>query len=167
MIMTETRLRQATAADFPMIRQITALPGNDAYIGDDDEAGLQAYLDSSDSRLLIWEESDRAIGFAIFCELTNPANRTELRRLGLLEIGGGRGLRFLQDLLAYGFETLNRNRIWLDVVTHNTRAQKIYEALGFTKEGHFRAHWKPPAGAVADVYYYGMLKAEWIAQRQG
>jgi hypothetical protein len=69
-------------------------------------------------------------GFALFCELDNPANKTELRRLALDCPGQGPGQRLLGDLIVHGCRALGRDRSWLDVVPDTPRALRSYEKPG-------------------------------------
>ncbi|MCP4761172.1 MAG: GNAT family N-acetyltransferase [archaeon] len=51
----------------------------------------------------------------------------------------GYGTESLDLLVDYGFNTLNLNRIELDVYDHNLRAQKSYKKVGFIEEGRRRS----------------------------
>jgi RimJ/RimL family protein N-acetyltransferase len=156
-------LRAATADDFGFIRQLTTDPANTPFIGDDDLETLASHLQSSRKRLLIW--GDRA-GFALFNDIGAPSNCLELFRLALAQTGTQGSQPFLTALLDYGFETLQAQRIWLDVSGENIRAQRAYARAGFVKEGHLRAHWYRPAlGRNVDMLLFGMLRAEWGALR--
>lgn len=157
-------LRPATAADFPLVRELAQRPDYAPFITDEDEAGLGAYLAAPDCQFLIWEPDRQPAGFAIFCEIGNPSGRVELMRLALVEAGRGLGGRFLRVLLDHAFGTLGAARVWLDCSAENLRGQKVYERAGFALEGRFRAHHRVPVtGRVVDILYYGMLRSEWEA----
>lgn len=63
-------------------------------------------------------------------------------------------------ILAYGFEELGLNRIYLFTEVDNIAAQKLFERVGFKREGILKqdvySH-----GAFADRIAYGYLKEEW------
>ena len=63
-------------------------------------------------------------------------------------------------ILAYGFEELGLNRIYLFTEVDNIAAQKLFERVGFKREGILKqdvySH-----GAFADRIAYGHLKEEW------
>lgn len=63
-------------------------------------------------------------------------------------------------ILAYGFEELGLNRIYLFTEADNIAAQKLFERVGFKREGILKqdvySH-----GAFADRIAYGFLKEEW------
>ncbi len=157
--------RPATPADIPAIRAIAQLPQHSVLITDEDGAALRTYMNDPNSRLLMVEiGADQAAGFALFCELDSRAKATELRRLALREVGRGQGRAFVQMLTDYAFETLGANRVWLDTASDNYRAQKVYEAVGYTREGCLRAHgWIAPLQQPCDELIYGILRAEWQA----
>lgn len=156
-------LRPATPADFAAIRAIAQLPEHSLLITDEDEAALAGYLADPHSRLFMVETaSDAKAGFALFCELDNRAGAIELRRLALREVGRGQGRAFVQMLTDYAFETLGARRVWLDTAHDNYRAQKVYEGVGYTREGRLRAQgWIAPLQQPCDELIYGILRAEW------
>ena len=63
-------------------------------------------------------------------------------------------------ILAYGFEELGLNRIYLFTEVDNIAAQKLFERVGFKREGILKqdvySH-----GAFADRIAYGILKEDW------
>lgn len=157
-------LRPATRADFGFIRALAARPDYAPFITDEDDAALAAYLADPAARLLIWQPEGHPAGFALFCEIGNPAGRVELRRLALAEAGKGAGLSFLTGLIAYGFGPLGAERLWLDASSENLRAQRVYERAGFRLEGRLRNHWyRPTVDRVVDLLLYGILRSEWQA----
>lgn len=160
-------LRPATPADFPAIRAIAGAPQHRLFITDEDETALAAYLTDPHARLFMLDIGmDTAAGFALFCELDSRAGAVELRRLALRDTDQGRGRAFVQLLTDYAFESLGAARVWLDTATDNLRAQKVYESVGYLREGCLRQH-----GYIAaldkpiDELIYGILRAEWAAHK--
>ena len=79
--------------------------------------------------------------------------------------GKGFGIEAMELLLRYGFNTLNLNRIELEVYDFNIRAIKSYEKLDFIEEGRKRqAVWIN--GRYHDQIIMAILKEEW-KDRQG
>lgn len=74
--------------------------------------------------------------------------------------GKGIAKDLINEVLKYGFDILNLNRIDLNVYTYNAGAIKCYEELGFIKEGIKRSSTK-----YGDEYWdcciYSILKEEW------
>jgi RimJ/RimL family protein N-acetyltransferase len=76
----------------------------------------------------------------------------------------GYGTEVMTLLLKHGFETLNLNRIWLDVYADNPRAIRSYEKVGFVLEGKKRqAMYKQ--GQYVDLHLMSVLREEWIARQ--
>jgi len=73
--------------------------------------------------------------------------------------GRGLGRACSRFMLTYGFEELNLNRVYLEVLDSNERAQHLYRTLGFSEEGRLRqAQYK--AGRYHDVVLMGLLRQE-------
>ena len=72
----------------------------------------------------------------------------------------GYGSEAMGLLLKHGFNTLNLNRIALDVYESNPRAIRSYEKAGFVHEGRKRqAMYKD--GSYIDILIMSVLKSEW------
>lgn len=67
-------------------------------------------------------------------------------------------------LLDYLFGTLGLYRVYGTVHARNLPALFNYKALGFTCEGILRGHATTPDGDHADVYFFGMLRDEWLGE---
>jgi RimJ/RimL family protein N-acetyltransferase len=155
-------LRTATRGDFAFIHALASRPDYAVYITDEDDAALAGYLDDPCSRLVIWEPEGRPAGYALFCEIGDPAGRIELRRLALAEAGQGQGRRFLRELVEFAFGPLQATKLWLDASSENARALAAYDRAGFKLEGRLRRHWyRPSVGRTVDLMLYGMLREEW------
>ena len=72
----------------------------------------------------------------------------------------GYGTEVMRLLVKHGFETLNLNRICLQVYATNLRAIRSYEKVGFVHEGRRRqAMYKN--GQYIDILLMSILRAEW------
>ena len=65
-----------------------------------------------------------------------------------------------RQIINYGFYELNLNRIYLYTEVKNVIAQKLFERVGFIKEGCLRADLLMH-GNFIDRYVYGILKEDW------
>ncbi|UZQ50692.1 GNAT family N-acetyltransferase [Clostridium kluyveri] len=74
--------------------------------------------------------------------------------------GHGIGQESLYLTMEFGFQELNFHRIQLTVLSYNTPAIKLYEKLGFKKEGTYR-EFIHRDGIRYDMYLYGILRSEW------
>ncbi len=72
----------------------------------------------------------------------------------------GIGTEAMELFINFGFNELNLNRIELDVMSYNKKAIRVYEKLGFKKEGCKRKKFYRD-GKYHDIYIYGLLKEEW------
>ncbi|MDO7975846.1 GNAT family N-acetyltransferase [Oceanotoga teriensis] len=63
-------------------------------------------------------------------------------------------LKATDKILFYGFNTLNLEKIYLNVLSNNVRAINFYKKYGFKKEGIFKNH----------IYHFGKyVDMEWYA----
>lgn len=77
----------------------------------------------------------------------------------------GYGTETLCLLLKHGFNTLNFNRLWLQVYAKNKRGIRAYEKAGFQYEGKYRqAHYQQ--GQYFDIHLMSVLRDEWIEQKK-
>lgn len=67
-------------------------------------------------------------------------------------------------LLDYLFDTLELYRVYGTVHARNLPALFNYKALGFTCEGILRGHAITSDDEHADVYFFGMLRDEWLGR---
>ena len=74
--------------------------------------------------------------------------------------GKGYGTEATRLMVRHGFETLNLNRISLNVYDYNERGIRAYEKAGFKKEGVLRKALYAE-GAYHDVIVMGILREEW------
>ena len=74
--------------------------------------------------------------------------------------GQGLGTKVMRLLIQVGFDTLNLNRIMLDVYETNPRAIRSYEKAGFKHEGRKRQGYYLN-GKYIDVLQMSILRSEW------
>lgn len=74
--------------------------------------------------------------------------------------GKGYGTDAMQTLVAWGFYTLNLNRVQLHVFSDNDRAIRSYQKVGFVIEGRLRqANYYN--GLYRDMLLMGVLREDW------
>jgi RimJ/RimL family protein N-acetyltransferase len=73
-----------------------------------------------------------------------PDRAIEFKRIAIssAEHGHGFGREAVRLLTRVSFEEWKAHRLWLDVMEHNTRAQRLYFSEGFVKEGMLRGSLK-------------------------
>ncbi|MFX1278220.1 MAG: GNAT family N-acetyltransferase [Promethearchaeota archaeon] len=75
--------------------------------------------------------------------------------------GKGYGTEAMVQLVKYGFEEVNLNRIYLRVFDFNERAINSYIKVGFIKEGRLRqAQFKN--GKYHDIFLMSILYEDWL-----
>lgn len=72
----------------------------------------------------------------------------------------GYGTEVMHLLLKHGFQTMNLNRIALEVFENNPRAVRAYEKAGFVLEGRQRQG-EYQDGRYVDVLWMSVLRSEW------
>ena len=109
------------------------------------------------------DETDEYLG-TISLEDIDPENRHALFAISLrtCAIGSGAAAAAAKELLKIAFEELGLERVFLNVLSDNTRARRFYEKIGFRHEGCFRRHLKL-RGEWRDWDWYAILKDEYHA----
>jgi len=70
----------------------------------------------------------------------------------------------MELIIEYGFNQLNLNMIYLEVIEFNERAAALYKRVGFVEEGRLRQRVYRD-GSYHDELSMSMLKTEWLARR--
>lgn len=78
--------------------------------------------------------------------------------------GQGYGREAMRLALDYAFLELNLHRVCLTVFSYNEAAVRLYESLGFSREGLYREHLKRD-GRRYDMFLYGLLAREWLPSK--
>jgi RimJ/RimL family protein N-acetyltransferase len=72
---------------------------------------------------------------------------------------------FIELVLQYAFDTANLNRVWLHVFEDNPGAIRVYEKLGFAREGLLRED-TFRRGRYGNTVVMGILRADWTLRRR-
>lgn len=111
------------------------------------------------------KDENRFIGIIVITAIDVYAHHGEIGiNLGEPEYQGkGYGGEVMLLMMRFGFEQLNLNRIWLSVFSHNQRAIRLYEKLGFVHEVREREMLYRD-GRYYDNLQMGILREEWEAR---
>ena len=71
------------------------------------------------------------VAFAILRDLNDPHGNRYLKRIAVARPDQGVGGAFLERVVDWTFDRAGAHRFWLDCFSHNARAQRVYEKLGF------------------------------------
>jgi RimJ/RimL family protein N-acetyltransferase len=109
----------------------------------------------------------RPIGEALLFELDRLNGSAELGIfIGDKDAWGkGYGTDAVRALVAFGFEALRLERVWLEVWTENERARRAYEKAGFIHEGTLR-HDRYEGGRFTDGHVMSIVRDEWLAHER-
>lgn len=77
--------------------------------------------------------------------------------------GKGYGSDMIRALLRYAFEERGMERVALDTIGYNAGAIRLYERMGFAREGVLREH-AYAKGRYWDVHFFSMLRREYDAR---
>jgi RimJ/RimL family protein N-acetyltransferase len=111
------------------------------------------------------DETSRALGYL---QYEGGALRDRRAQIGIL-IGErdawdqGYGTEAVVVLLNWLFSHRGFHRVWLTVQANNPRAARVYEKIGFVREGTLREH-NFYDGRWQDEHVYGILAAEFDAR---
>lgn len=104
---------------------------------------------------------DQFIGTTWFKEINRLDANAELAiYMDRDHIGSGWGTDAQRALLAFGFDTLGLERIWLTVSADNLGALRSYEKVGFQREGVMRRSFRAK-GQLTDSVLMSILRDEW------
>jgi RimJ/RimL family protein N-acetyltransferase len=146
-------------------------------IAQDPSLWVDAYLEEA----LREQEKNISIPFVIIDKRTNKtAGSTRYHALfpdhKRLEIGWtwigksfqqtglNRAMKF--EMLRYGFETLDLNRIELKTDMINMVSRHAMQKMGATQEGIFRSHMVTEEGRLRDTVYFSIIREEWPLLRE-
>jgi RimJ/RimL family protein N-acetyltransferase len=96
----------------------------------------------------------------------DPAGRSCVFRtlIGPRGRGKGIGTEATRLIVGHGFEQLGLHRIALELYSHNHRARRVYEKVGFVEEG-IRREVELREGVWVDETLMAILDHEWAAHR--
>jgi RimJ/RimL family protein N-acetyltransferase len=79
-----------------------------------------------------------AVGHVILVGLQSADLNLEFKRIVIAAKGEGLGRDTVRAIKKFTFETLRFHRLWLEVITTNSRAKALYASEGFVEEGLHR-----------------------------
>jgi RimJ/RimL family protein N-acetyltransferase len=147
-------------------REIAAMLGGfgNGYSRADLEAWVQHHGTARDEAFfVIADGDDRAVGHVALYKIDHRIGSAEFAILiGERKLWGtGLGRACSRQIIQYGFDELNLQRIYLEVLESNPRAQRLYESMGFVVEGKLRRH-QFKNGRHVDVVVMGLLREDFV-----
>lgn len=133
------QLWRTRKADIPFVLEAERACENAEYVGQWSLEQHERALDDADILHMIIRDADgRNAGYVIMRGMNNPNDSVELMRIVVTQKRLGYGSRALALIREWCFERKGAHRLWLDVRAHNARAQHVYAAQGFVREGLLR-----------------------------
>ena len=157
-------LRPAVAADVAAVMAIERRPGFERFVGRSSEDEHRGLMASGNHFYLLGESGEGAIaGFAILRDVEDAHGNVYLKRIAVARPGEGVGGAFLRLVVAWVFAQPSPHRFWLDCFADNFRAQRVYEKLGFSRDGVLRQAYCAPDGGRLDLTMMALTRPEWAA----
>jgi ribosomal protein S18 acetylase RimI-like enzyme len=153
-------MRPASSGDLPAIMAIERLPGFELHVGRSEETEHRAMMASPAYAYRLGIQTD-VEAFAILSGLGDPHRNLYLKRVAVSRPGEGLGTAFLGLVLDEAFGRLGAERVSLDCFAGNARAQRVYQKLGFTRDGVLRKAYRLADGTRRDLVLMALLKSEW------
>lgn len=134
------RFRPTTEADLDYVLAAENGVENSGYIFQwPRETHVSSFANPDFAHLVIEDlQSAKPVGYLILSGLQSSHHSAEFMRFVITEKGQGYGKAAMELVKKLAFEKLKVNRLWLDVVDHNTRAYNLYKSAGFVTEGTLR-----------------------------
>ena len=156
------RLRRALMTDLNYIMTLQYTPENLKFIVPFDEKYHREIITSDGSEKLdvIVEEIETgtAAGYFMLRKMDSPF--VEFTHVIIGRKGLGYGREALKLLLKWAFEVKDFHRVWIDCKDYNKIALRLYESLGFVREGFLREILLTD-GVYENLIVFGMLDKEY------
>jgi len=159
-------LRAAFAGDLEAIMAIERAPGFERWVGRSSAPEHRAMMVDADTAYLIGEASGEIVAFAILRGFNDPHGNRYLKRVAVARPDQGVGFAFLVRVVDWIFERAGAHRLWLDCFSYNARAQRVYEKLGFSRDGVLREAYLAADGSRRDLTMMALTRPQWAARRR-
>ena len=154
-------LRAASVEDLDAIMAIERGPGFERWVGRSSAAEHRATMADANAACLVGEADGAVVAFAILRDLNDPHGNRYLKRVAVARPDQGVGGAFLEQVIDWAFNRAGAHRFWLDCFSHNARAQRVYEKLGFTRDGVLREAYLDAGGVRRDLTMMALTRPQW------
>lgn len=162
-------LRAVTAEDLPMLLAWRNHPDvrrfmyNQHEIHHEEHQNWFAKVSQDPSRAaLFYIEGNTPLGF---CQFTTYQKRADWGFYLAPDAPKGTGKRLGKAALDFAFLERQWQKVSGEALGYNKPSIKFHNKLGFTEEGRLREHAEVD-GQFYDVICFGLLRSEWLAQRE-
>jgi RimJ/RimL family protein N-acetyltransferase len=158
-------LRAATAGDLQAIMAIERAPEFERWVGRSSGPEHRAMMGDASYAYLVGEAEGEIVAFAILRDLNDPHGNCYLKRVAVSRPDNGIGRAFLERVVDWTFNHVGAHRFWLDCFSHNVRAQRVYEKLGFSRDGVLREAYVGADGVRRDLTMMALTRPQWVERR--
>ncbi len=146
----------------PNVNTYMNIDGNNMKIEDCISFVKNSLNDKKNIHFAITDNNDNWVGTISLKNIDEKNKSAEYAIITSSKIHGkGYAYEATKQLLNYAFDELGLNRIYLDVLVDNVRANKFYKKCGFKLEGTFREAIMIK-GNIYDLNWYSILKKEYM-----
>ena len=154
-------VRVASASDLAVIMAIERAPGFERWVGRSSAEEHRAMMDDANTAYLVGKAAGETVAFAILRNLDDPHGNRYLKRVAVARPDQGVGGAFLEQVVDWAFDCVAAHRLWLDCFSYNARAQRVYEKLGFTRDGVLREAYLGADGVRRDLTMMALTRPQW------
>jgi RimJ/RimL family protein N-acetyltransferase len=151
---------RAGAEDIPFIMAAERTPAYRGLVGSWEREQHEQALADSRYAYFLGRRAGAAVGFVIVRDWAAADHVTYIKRIIVSEVGKGTGRELLAKVVDIIFDQTDAWRVWLETLAHNTRAQHVYQELGFQTEGVSRGA-AFLDGQHLDEVMMAVLRPEW------
>jgi diamine N-acetyltransferase len=165
-------LRELSKADIPVLnawrndKEIIASLGSPfRYVnGDVDLQWYESYMKNRQTQVrcaICLHETGEMVGIVNLTNIDSISRSAEFSIMIGTSSAQNRGVgtEATKQMIQHAFLNLNLNRVYLSVLESNVRAQRVYEKVGFIKEGIMRQAWYKN-GSYHHAWMMSILKDE-------
>ena len=122
-------------------------------------------MDDANTAYLVGEVRGEMVAFAILRDFNDLHGNRYLKRVAVARPNEGVGGAFLERVVDWVFDRVGAHRFWLDCFSYNARAQRVYEKLGFTRDGVLREAYLGADGVRRDLTMMALTRPQWASAR--
>lgn len=161
--METQKLMVAETVENDISRIIEIEKSNSNFVGQYTfEEHKKVMLDNNGLHISVFDKRDNSlIGYIILLGLNNPNNSIEFRRIAISRKGLGYGKDAIKLVKSICFNKYKVHRLFLSVFSDNEVALKLYDSLGFQRDGLLR-DCSLEGGRYRSMWSLSMLETEYI-----
>ncbi|WP_047155377.1 GNAT family N-acetyltransferase [Aneurinibacillus tyrosinisolvens] len=160
------KLRPTTSEDLDFVLCTENHPENCPYIFQWTKEQHKLAIENPNVAHFIVERATDSVpvGYVILLGIEEIHQSIELTRTAFAEKGKGYGRQMLRLIKKWAFKEKKANRLWLEVIDHNTRAKQLYLSEGFVEEGLKREAVKFQ-GKLESIFVLSILSREYAEMK--